>query len=87
MGFAITRKVPGGGPNKMSMLLVRKEVMGNKLSAVSRVLNSDAKKEGVKKFISWCEEDIEKLEKGEKDGSKRGAQPLKVGDVANVVEP
>ena len=45
------------------------------------------KREGVKKFISWCEENIENLEKGEKDGSNEGVQPLKVGDVANVVEP
>ena len=45
------------------------------------------KREGVKNFISCFEEDTENLEKGEKDGSKEGVQPLKGGDVANVVEP
>ena len=86
MSFAAARKVPGGVPKKMSMLLVRQEVMGNELSAVATVLKSDVKREGVKKFISWCEEEIEKLEKDEKDGSKEGVQPLKGADVANVVD-
>ena len=45
------------------------------------------KREGVKKFIIWYEEDIDNLEKSEKDRSKEGVQPLKGGDVANVVEP
>ena len=86
MIFAAARKVHGGVPKKMSMLLVRQEVMGNELSAVATVLKSDVKREGVKKFISWCEEEIEKLEKDEKDGSKEGVQPLKGADVANVVD-
>ena len=43
--------------------------MGNKLSAVATVRKSGAKREGVKNFIIWCEEDIEKLEKVKKDGS------------------
>ena len=87
MSFAAARKMPGGVPNKISMLLVRKEVMGNKFSGVATVLKSYVKREGVKKFISCFEEDTENLEKGEKDGSKEGVQPLKGGDVANVVEP
>ena len=61
--------------------------MGNELSAVVTVLKSEVKRECVKKFISWCEEDIENLEKGDKDRSKEGVQPLKGGDVANVEDP
>ena len=87
MSFAAARKMPGGVPNKISMLLVRKEVMGNKFSGVATVLKSYVKREGVKKFIIWYEEDIDNLEKSEKDRSKEGVQPLKGGDVANVVEP
>ena len=71
----------------MSMLLVHQEVMGNTLSSVATVMNIDVNREGVNKFISWCEEEIENLEKGDKDGSKDGVQPLKGGNVANVVDP
>ena len=40
------------------------------MSTVVTVPKSDVKIEGVKKFISWCEEYIEKLLKGYKDGSR-----------------
>ena len=40
------------------------------MSAVETVLKSDLKIEGVKKFISLCEEDIENLEKGKNNGLK-----------------
>ena len=87
MSFAAARKVPERVPKKMSILLVQQEVTGNELSVVETVLKSDLKIEGVKKFISLCEEDIENLEKGKNNGLKQGVQPLKGGDVANVVEP
>ena len=51
------------------------------------MLKSDVKREGIKNFISWCEEYIDKLENGNKEGSKEGVQPLKGGDVASIVEP
>ena len=70
MIFTASSKVPGGVPKKMYMLIVRKEIIGNEFSAVVTVLKSDVKIEGVKKFISWCEEYIEKLLKGYKDGSR-----------------
>ena len=85
MSLAAARKVPGGIRKKMSMLLVWQEVMGNELSAVATLLKNDVKREGVNKFISWFEEYIRNLEKGEKYGSKEGVQPLKVGDVTNVI--
>ena len=49
----------GGVPKSMSMLLVRQEIMGNDWSAVLTVLKSDVRREGVKKFISWCEDQLE----------------------------
>ena len=55
------------------MLLVRQEVMGNELSVVTTVLKSDMEREDVKKFISWCEEDIEKLENLRRTGQSRGS--------------
>ena len=87
MSFVAASKVHGVVPKKFSMLLVWQEVMGNEFSAVATVLKSDVKREGVHNFISWCEEDIGKLEKVDKYGSKEGFQPLKGGGVANVVEP
>ena len=51
------------------------------------VLKSDTKRDSVKKFISWHEEQIENLERGNKGGSKEGVQTLKGGNVSNVVEP
>ena len=76
----------GDFQKKVSMLIFQKEVMGNDFSEVPTVLKSDVKIKGVNNFISWCEEYIENLEKGEKDRSKEGVQPFKCGDVANVVE-
>ena len=61
--------------------------MGNNFSVLQMVLKSDVQREGAKKFISCCEEDIENLENGEKDGSKQGVESLKGGDVANVLQP
>ena len=55
----------GGVPKSMSMLLVRQEIMGNDWSAVETVLKSDARREGVKKFIKYCEAEIDRLENGE----------------------
>ena len=54
---------------------------------VATVLKSNTKRESVKKFISFHEEYIENLEKVNKGGSKEGVQPLKGGNVSNVVEP
>ena len=61
MRFSAARKVPGGVPKKMSMVLVQQEVIGKDLSEVVKVMNSYTEIEVIKKFISWCEEDIMNL--------------------------
>ena len=45
-------------------MLVRQETIGNELSALEMVLKSDVKREGVKRFIRWCERELERLENG-----------------------
>mmetsp|Transcript_33748 Transcript_33748/g.100679 ORF Transcript_33748/g.100679 Transcript_33748/m.100679 type:complete len:851 (-) Transcript_33748:45-2597(-) len=65
MTYVAGRSIPGGVPKNMSMLLVRQEIMGNDWTAVETVLKSDVKREGVKKFIQWCEGELERLEKGD----------------------
>ena len=52
----------GGVPKSMAMLLVRQEIMGNGLSAVETVLKSDVKREGVKHWITYIEEELNKLD-------------------------
>jgi len=64
MTFLSQRQIADAVPKKMSMLLVRQEIMGNNMSAVDTVVKSDAKREGVKRFIKWCEEEIDRLENG-----------------------
>mmetsp|Transcript_9988 Transcript_9988/g.14012 ORF Transcript_9988/g.14012 Transcript_9988/m.14012 type:complete len:851 (-) Transcript_9988:83-2635(-) len=60
------KDVEGGGiPRNTSMLLVRQEIMGNDWTAVETVLKSDVKREGLKRFIKWCEDELDKLEKGD----------------------
>lgn len=64
-GRQVNKDGGGGVPKSMSMLLVRQEIMGNEWSAVQTVLKSDVRREGVKKFISWCEAEIDRLENGD----------------------
>ena len=52
----------GGVPKNMAMLLVRQEIMGNELSAVETVLKSDVKREGVKRWIQYIEQELNKLD-------------------------
>jgi ATP-binding cassette, subfamily F, member 3 len=63
--YLAQRKVENAVPKKMTMLLVRQEIVGNDLTAVETVLKSDVKREAVKRFISWCEAEIDRLENGE----------------------
>ena len=63
-GRQVNKDGGGGVPKNMSMLLVRQEIVGNDWSAVETVLKSDVKREGVKKYIKWCEAEIERLENG-----------------------
>ena len=63
-GRQVNKSGGGGVPRNMSMLLVRQEIVGNDWSAVETVLKSDVKREGVKKYIKWCEAEIERLENG-----------------------
>ena len=63
-GRQVNKDGGGGVPKNMSMLLVRQEIVGNDWSAVETVLKSDVKREGVKKYIKWCESEIERLENG-----------------------
>jgi len=64
MTFMANRQIEGAIPKNMSMLLVRQEIIGNDWTAIETVLKSDVKREGVKRFITWCEEEIERLENG-----------------------
>jgi ABC-type dipeptide/oligopeptide/nickel transport system ATPase subunit len=64
MTFMANRQISGAIPKHMTMLLVRQEIMGNDWTAVETVLKSDVKRESVKRFIAWCEEEISRLEKG-----------------------
>lgn len=63
-GRQVNKDGGGGVPANMSMLLVRQEIVGNERSAVETVLKSDVKREGVKKYIKWCEAETERLENG-----------------------
>merc|ERR1719199_317873 len=78
-GRQVNKDGGGGVPANMSMLLVRQEIVGNERSAVETVLKSDVKREGVKKYIKWCEAETERLENGgdmadgDEDGNKETA--------------
>uniref|UniRef100_A0A7S4QCT5 ABC transporter domain-containing protein n=2 Tax=Ditylum brightwellii TaxID=49249 RepID=A0A7S4QCT5_9STRA len=79
------KNVDGGGiPRKMSMLLVRQEIMGNDWTAVETVLKSDVKREGLKRFIKWCEDELDKIEKGvvDDDDTNNAAAAEKTTDAA-----
>lgn len=64
--FLATRQIPNAIPKNMNMLLVRQEIIGDEHSAVETVLKSDVKRESVKRFIQYCEEELDKLEHPEK---------------------
>jgi len=64
MTYLAQRQIEGAVPKKMPMLLVRQEIIGNDWTAVETVIKSDVKREGVKRFIKWCEDEIERLENG-----------------------
>jgi ABC-type glutathione transport system ATPase component len=64
--FLATRQIPKAIPKNMNMLLVRQEIIGDDHSAVETVLKSDVKRESVKRFIQYCEEQLDKLEHPEK---------------------
>ena len=64
MTFMAQRQIQGAIPDKMSMLLVRQEIIGDDSTAIDTVVKSDVKREGVKRFIKWCEGELERLENG-----------------------
>ena len=66
MTFLATRQIPNAVPKNMNMLLVRQEIIGDETTAVETVLKSDVKRESVKRFIEWCEQESDKLEHPEK---------------------
>ena len=53
-------------PPNMNMLLVRQEIIGDNTTAVETVFKSDIKQESVKRFIEYCELEMDKLEHPEK---------------------
>jgi ATP-binding cassette subfamily F protein 3 len=63
--YMATRQDEGAVPKKMNMVLVRQEIMGNSWTAVETVLKSDVKRESVRRFIEWCEEELDKLERND----------------------
>jgi len=73
MTFIAQRQIPEAIPKKMTMLLVRQEIIGNNLTAIETVLKSDVKREGIKKFINWVEKEIDRLENGDKKDGKEDA--------------
>ena len=79
MTFMAQRQFQDAIPKKMSMVLVRQETIGNNLSALEMVLKSDVKREGVKRFIAWCEKELERLENGgeQKEEEKEEENPDK----------
>jgi ATP-binding cassette subfamily F protein 3 len=62
--YLAQRQIDGAVPKHMNMLLVRQEIMGNSWTAVETVLKSDVKRESVKRYIEWCEQQLDILEKG-----------------------
>ena len=66
MTFLATRQIPNAVPRNMNMLLVRQEIMGDETTALETVLQSDVKRESVKRFIEYCELESDKLEHPEK---------------------
>lgn len=66
MTYLAQRQIQDAVPKKMTMLLVRQEIVGSDLSAVETVIKSDVKREGVKRFIKYCEDEIERLDNGGK---------------------
>lgn len=66
MTYLAQRQIQEAVPKKMTMLLVRQEIVGSDLSAVETVIKSDVKREGVKRFIKYCEDEIERLDNGGK---------------------
>ena len=64
MTYLAQRQIENAVPKKMTMLLVRQEIIGSDMSAVQTVLKSDVKREGVKRFIKYCEDEIDRLERG-----------------------
>ena len=70
MSYIASRQVQGV-PKNMSMLLVRQEIMGNEWTAVETVLKSDIQREAVKRFIAWCEDELEKLD-GDENNEEKG---------------
>jgi ABC-type dipeptide/oligopeptide/nickel transport system ATPase component len=72
MSFVASRQIPGAVPKNMNMLLVRQEIMGNQQSAVETVLKSDVKRESVRRFIVWCEQELERLEGNNGTGTGTG---------------
>jgi ABC-type dipeptide/oligopeptide/nickel transport system ATPase subunit len=78
--FIAQRSIEGAVPKKMTMLLVRQEIIGNDLSPVETVLKSDAKREGVKRFIKYCEDELERLDGGASDQKRLDGN----GDDVNI---
>lgn len=68
MTYLASRKMHDAVPTNMSMLLVRQEIVGDETTAVETVLKSDVKRESVRRFIEWCEEELTKLENNNTGG-------------------
>ena len=62
----------GGVPTSVRMLLVRQEIIGNEWSALETVLKSDVKRESCKKYISWIDQELDKLDNPDQSGGNEG---------------
>jgi ABC-type dipeptide/oligopeptide/nickel transport system ATPase component len=87
MSFVASRQIPGAVPKNMNMLLVRQEIMGNNWSAVETVVKSDVKRESVKRFMEWCEKELEKLEEnGQEQKQESSSSMVKEQEGGDEVE-
>ncbi len=64
----------GGVPTSVRMLLVRQEIIGNEWSAIETVLKSDVKRESCKKYITWIDKELDRLDNSNVDGDGSGDQ-------------
>lgn len=83
--YLAQRKIENAVPKKMTMLLVRQEIVGNEFTAVETVLKSDVKREAVKRFISWCEAEIDRLENGDNPSIKNEDSNDDIGENVKAV--
>lgn len=67
------RTYPNAVPKNMSILLVQQEIVGSELSALETVIQSDIKREALKRYIAWVESELERLENPNNNNNNNNA--------------